>query len=89
MCYCHLARPSSLPSPTDLHLFKEGIRPLWEVTSRIMKFVCIKKFSLLGHKLQQNSLSGLSKLQWREVDNKVQEGCLRALLGGPGKAIDG
>lgn len=30
MCYCHLARPSSLPSPTDLHLFKEGIRPLWE-----------------------------------------------------------
>ncbi|CAI0384796.1 unnamed protein product [Linum tenue] len=30
VCYCHLARPSSLPSPTDLHLFKEGIRPLWE-----------------------------------------------------------
>ncbi|KAL2335059.1 hypothetical protein Fmac_016272 [Flemingia macrophylla] len=30
VCYCHLGRPSSLPSPTDLHLFKEGIRPLWE-----------------------------------------------------------
>ncbi|KAF5183903.1 Eukaryotic translation initiation factor 4e, partial [Thalictrum thalictroides] len=30
VCYCHLARPSSLPSPNDLHLFKEGIRPLWE-----------------------------------------------------------
>ncbi|KAF7147784.1 hypothetical protein RHSIM_Rhsim03G0001600 [Rhododendron simsii] len=30
VCYCHLARPSSLPNPTDLHLFKEGIRPLWE-----------------------------------------------------------
>ncbi|KAE8099699.1 hypothetical protein FH972_017656 [Carpinus fangiana] len=30
VCYCHLARPSSLPSPTDLHIFKEGIRPLWE-----------------------------------------------------------
>uniref|UniRef100_A0ACD5TWY0 Uncharacterized protein n=1 Tax=Avena sativa TaxID=4498 RepID=A0ACD5TWY0_AVESA len=30
VCYCHLARPSSLPSPTDLHLFKEGVRPLWE-----------------------------------------------------------
>ncbi|PKU74312.1 Eukaryotic translation initiation factor NCBP [Dendrobium catenatum] len=30
VCYCHLARPSTLPSPTDLHLFKEGIRPLWE-----------------------------------------------------------
>nr|DAD42097.1 TPA_asm: hypothetical protein HUJ06_000327 [Nelumbo nucifera] len=33
VCYCHLARPSSLPSPTDLHLFKEGIRPLWEDTA--------------------------------------------------------
>ncbi|CAN1245840.1 Eukaryotic translation initiation factor NCBP, partial [Linum grandiflorum] len=30
VCYCHLTRPSSLPSPTDLHLFKAGIRPLWE-----------------------------------------------------------
>ncbi|CAM8980895.1 unnamed protein product [Rhodiola kirilowii] len=30
VCYCHLARPASLPSSTDLHLFKEGIRPLWE-----------------------------------------------------------
>ncbi|KAK4486609.1 hypothetical protein RD792_006860 [Penstemon davidsonii] len=30
VCYCHLARPSTLPSPTDLHLFKDGIRPLWE-----------------------------------------------------------
>ncbi|KAI9093660.1 hypothetical protein K1719_027109 [Acacia pycnantha] len=30
VCYCHLARPSSLPIPTDLHPFKEGIRPLCE-----------------------------------------------------------
>ncbi|MED6196024.1 hypothetical protein PIB30_043364 [Stylosanthes scabra] len=30
VCYCHLSRPSALPVPTDLHLFKEGIRPLWE-----------------------------------------------------------
>jgi hypothetical protein len=30
-CYCHLARASTLPNPTDFHLFKEGIRPLWEV----------------------------------------------------------
>ncbi|XP_075507370.1 eukaryotic translation initiation factor NCBP-like [Primulina tabacum] len=30
VCYCHLARPSTLPSPTDLHLIKDGIRPLWE-----------------------------------------------------------
>ncbi|KAG6514699.1 eukaryotic translation initiation factor NCBP-like [Zingiber officinale] len=30
VCYCHIARPSSLPCPTDIHLFREGIRPLWE-----------------------------------------------------------
>lgn len=30
ICYCHIVRPSSLPSPTDIHLFREGIRPLWE-----------------------------------------------------------
>lgn len=31
--YCHLSRASTLPNPTDLHLFKEGIRPLWEVSA--------------------------------------------------------
>nr|QNT12795.1 eukaryotic translation initiation factor nCBP2-S [Nicotiana tabacum] len=30
VCYCHFARPSTLPSPADLHLFKDGICPLWE-----------------------------------------------------------
>ncbi|XP_020242730.1 eukaryotic translation initiation factor NCBP-like [Asparagus officinalis] len=33
VCYCHLARPSTWPIPTDLHLFKDGIRPLWEDTA--------------------------------------------------------
>ena len=28
--YCHLVRPSSLHSHADLHVFKEGIKPLWE-----------------------------------------------------------
>ncbi|EFJ13594.1 hypothetical protein SELMODRAFT_446282 [Selaginella moellendorffii] len=32
-CYCHLSRPSNCPNPTDFHLFKEGIRPLWEDTA--------------------------------------------------------
>ncbi|KAH9303145.1 hypothetical protein KI387_014728 [Taxus chinensis] len=30
VCYCHFARVSAMPNPTNLHLFKEGIRPLWE-----------------------------------------------------------
>eukprot|EP00850_Spirogloea_muscicola_P004064 SM000017S02804 [mRNA] locus=s17:383626:385920:- [translate_table: standard] len=29
-CYCHLVRPAGLPPQTDLHLFKDGIKPLWE-----------------------------------------------------------
>ncbi|GBG79251.1 hypothetical protein CBR_g29302 [Chara braunii] len=28
--YCHMSRAQDLPNPTDLHLFKKGIRPLWE-----------------------------------------------------------
>ena len=28
--YTHLKRPSSLPSVSDYHVFKQGIRPVWE-----------------------------------------------------------
>ena len=28
--YSHLKRPSQLPSISDYHIFKEGIRPVWE-----------------------------------------------------------
>ncbi|CAF9916424.1 MAG: hypothetical protein HETSPECPRED_002905 [Heterodermia speciosa] len=28
--YCHLKRPSILPSVSDYHIFKKGIRPVWE-----------------------------------------------------------
>ena len=54
MCYCHLARPSSLPVPTDLHLFKEGIRPLWEVPFllyliHILYVLCARARVCVGH----------------------------------------
>ncbi|GJP41726.1 hypothetical protein CLOM_g1368 [Closterium sp. NIES-68] len=29
-CYCRMVRASALPAPTDIHVFKDGIRPLWE-----------------------------------------------------------
>ena len=29
--YSHLARPSELGSHSDYHLFKDGIKPMWEV----------------------------------------------------------
>ncbi|KAI9659772.1 MAG: hypothetical protein M1829_006534 [Trizodia sp. TS-e1964] len=28
--YAHLKRPSSLPSVSDYHIFKKGVRPVWE-----------------------------------------------------------
>jgi translation initiation factor 4E len=28
--WSHIHRPSTLPASTDLHLFKEGIKPVWE-----------------------------------------------------------
>ena len=31
--YSHMVRPDDLPNTTDYHLFKEGIKPIWEVRS--------------------------------------------------------
>ena len=28
--YSHLVRPDDLQSPADFHVFKEGIKPMWE-----------------------------------------------------------
>ena len=28
--YSHLKRPSALPTVSDYHFFKDGIRPVWE-----------------------------------------------------------
>ena len=30
--YGHLARPCELTSSSDYHLFKQGIKPMWEVS---------------------------------------------------------
>ncbi|KAI1745853.1 translation initiation factor eIF4e [Xylaria scruposa] len=30
LAYSHLKRPSSLPTVSDYHLFKDGVRPIWE-----------------------------------------------------------
>lgn len=29
--YCHLVRPCELTGHSDFHLFKDGIKPMWEV----------------------------------------------------------
>jgi hypothetical protein len=37
--YSHLKRPKDLPNISDYHLFKQGVRPVWEV--RISKLVSL------------------------------------------------
>ena len=32
--YSHLSRPSALKSNSDFHLFKNGIKPMWEVSKK-------------------------------------------------------
>lgn len=29
--YSHMARPGDLTGHSDIHLFKDGIKPIWEV----------------------------------------------------------
>lgn len=36
--YNHLVRPSELSIHTDFHLFKEGIKPMWEVCGFFLFF---------------------------------------------------
>lgn len=58
--YCHLARPSELPPTTDLHLFKSGIRPMWEdpANTRGGKWVCILQSTIyLGYFIYNLSLN--------------------------------
>ena len=37
--YSHIVRPSDLTGHTDYHLFKEGIRPMWEVLCLKSRFI--------------------------------------------------
>lgn len=44
--YSHLVRPSELTTSTDFHLFKVGIKPMWEVCFNILwiKYIFFKQF---------------------------------------------
>lgn len=35
--YSHMIRPGDLTGHSDFHLFKEGIKPMWEVSVRLAK----------------------------------------------------
>ncbi|KAG8084428.1 hypothetical protein GUJ93_ZPchr0010g9493 [Zizania palustris] len=80
VCYCHLARPSSLPSPTDLHLFKEGIRPLWEDPAnrnggkwiiRFKKAVSGRFWEDLDMEKGKKSGSGRGYISWNDDMDKA------------------
>ncbi|KAK6945440.1 Translation Initiation factor eIF- 4e, partial [Dillenia turbinata] len=72
VCYCHLARPSSFPSPTDLHLFKEGIRPLWEM--------CTIGWECAGDSANRNGGKWIIRFK-RAVSGRFWEDLVLALVG--------
>lgn len=39
--YTHLVRPNELTGHSDLHVFKSGIKPLWEVSLIVVNFITL------------------------------------------------
>ena len=70
--------PGDLSGHADLHMFKEGIKPMWEVRNHI------QKPALLNLKFDKK---GRSKSERGEMDGKTQKGTVRSLLGISGKYI--
>ncbi|KAG5403356.1 hypothetical protein IGI04_009475 [Brassica rapa subsp. trilocularis] len=69
-CYCHLARSSLLPSPTDLHFFKDGIRPLWEDSANCNGGKWIIRFSkVVSARFWEDLLLALVGDQLDDADN--------------------
>jgi len=54
--YSHLLRPNDLPSAINIHLFREGIRPMWEDPNNAQ-----------GGKLTLRIKKGLSSRLWEDV----------------------
>ena len=57
-CYCYLARPSQLPSQSDYHLFKEGIKPMWEVRPHFWSVTHAQKYYQLVTKCKDVKTQG-------------------------------
>ncbi|CAH2055165.1 unnamed protein product [Thlaspi arvense] len=69
-CYCHLVRSASLPSPTDLHYFKDGIRPLWEDAANCNGGKWIIRFSkVVSARFWEDLLLALIGDQLNDADN--------------------
>ncbi|CAN8243988.1 unnamed protein product [Cochlearia groenlandica] len=69
-CYCHIVRSSLLPSPTDLHFFKDGIRPLWEDSANCNGGKWIVRFSkVVTARFWEDLLLALVGNQLDDVDN--------------------
>jgi len=55
-CYDYLVRPNTLPTTTDYHFFREGIKPTWE-----------DKLNSCGGKWIVRLRKGLASRYWEEV----------------------
>ena len=78
--YCHLAKPRELPSHCDIHLFKLGIKPMWEVRFD-------KLDGSTSCKLCVCVFVGRSQQERRQVDGQAEKRHSISLLGKPGMSI--
>jgi translation initiation factor 4E len=48
--YSHLRRPNDLPNVSDYHMFRKGVRPVWEDEANVKggKWICRLKKGLVG-----------------------------------------
>lgn len=76
--YCHLVRPCELSGHSDFHLFKDGIKPMWEVLcSTTLNYVMLdyKSISVLFFRMMQIAVeeSGLCVFEkvWLLVVGKI------------------
>lgn len=61
-------RPSDLQGHYDLHLFKSGIKPMWEVSSKFLALSPSILFETHNINTTSSQLIGRSQFQWWKVD---------------------
>nr|CAD7394548.1 unnamed protein product [Timema cristinae] len=78
--YSHLARPCDLQSHSDFHLFKDGIKPMWELANALVVLSSTAEDGEI--KDEANSLGGKWIVRLRKgLASRCWENLVLAMLG--------
>ncbi|XP_023674244.1 eukaryotic translation initiation factor 4E type 2 isoform X1 [Paramormyrops kingsleyae] len=81
--YSHMIRPGDLTGHSDFHLFKEGIKPMWEVACEARMYPDMGKVPLLGELQDDANKSGgkwIIRLR-KGLASRCWENLILAMLG--------